>query len=95
MSLIVEGRDITERKRAGEGLRASEERCALLAEALPNLVWTDLPDGQCDWLSGQWGKFTGIPENELLGLRWLETVVHPDDREHTMACWRAACADQG
>ena len=66
-----------------------------MAEALPNLVWTDLPDGQCDWLSSQWGKYTGIPENELLGLRWLETVIHPDDRERTLACWQAACADQG
>ena len=58
-------------------------------------MWTDLPDGQCDWLSSQWGKYTGIPENELLGLRWLETVVHPDDRDRTLACWTAACADQG
>ena len=95
ISLIVEGRDITERKVQERALRASEERWRTLAEALPNLVWTDPPDGQCDWLSGQWGKYTGIPEQELLGLRWLETVVHPDDREHTLACWNAACADQG
>ena len=66
-----------------------------MAEALPNLVWTDMPDGQCDWLSSQWGKYTGIPEHELLGLNWLERVVHPDDQERTLACWQAACADQG
>ena len=29
----------------------------------------------------------------MLGLRWLETVIHPDDRERTLACWQAACAD--
>jgi PAS domain S-box-containing protein len=87
--------DITERKRQEEALRASEQRWRTMAEALPNLVWTDLPNGQCDWLSSQWGKYTGIPENELLGLRWLETVIHPDDRERTLVCWQAACADQG
>jgi PAS domain S-box-containing protein len=87
--------DITHRKQQEEALRTSELRWRTMAEALPNLVWTDLPDGQCDWLSSQWRKYTGIPENELLGIRWLETVVHPDDRERTMACWQAACADQG
>ncbi len=65
-----------------------------MADALPNLIWTDLPDGQCDWLSSQWGKYTGIPEKELLGLRWLDMVLHPDDRQRTLACWQAACADQ-
>jgi PAS domain S-box-containing protein len=76
-------------------LRDAEQRWRTLAEALPNLVWTDLPNGQCDWLSSQWGKYTGIPENELLGLQWVEKVLHPDDRERTLACWVAACADEG
>jgi PAS domain S-box-containing protein len=86
--------DITDRKKQEEALRASEQRWRTLAEALPNLVFTDLPDGQCDWLSSQWGKYTGIPETDLLGLRWLETVIHPEDRMRTLACWQAACADQ-
>ncbi|MHB1557980.1 MAG: hybrid sensor histidine kinase/response regulator [Isosphaeraceae bacterium] len=86
--------DVTAHEQTRQALRDSEQRWRTMAEALPNLVWTDLPDGQCDWLSSQWGKYTGIPEQELLGLRWLETVVHPDDRERTMACWVAACADE-
>ncbi len=86
--------DITEHKRAEEALQTAEQRWRTMAEALPNLLWTDLPDGQCDWLSSQWGQYTGIPEQELLGLRWLDTVLHPDDRERTLACWRAACADE-
>ena len=88
-------RDISERKRAEEALREAERRWRSLAEALPNLVWTDLPDGQCDYLSSQWGSYTGIPEKELLGLAWLERVIHPDDRERTLACWTAAVEDKG
>jgi len=87
--------DVTYRKQQEEALRGSEQRWRTMAESLPNLVWTDLPDGQCDWLSSQWGMYTGIPEQELLGLRWLDTVIHPDDRERTLTCWQAACADQG
>ncbi|HLW65486.1 MAG TPA: PAS domain S-box protein [Gemmataceae bacterium] len=86
--------DITERKQMEEALRHSEQRWHTMAEALPNLVWTDLPNGQCDWLSSQWGRYTGIPEKELLGLQWLEKVIHPDDRKRTLASWQAACADQ-
>ena len=86
--------DISDRKRAQDALRESERQWRSLAEALPNLVWTDLPDGQCDYLSSQWGKYTGIPENELLGLTWLERVIHPDDRERTLACWMAAVEDK-
>jgi PAS domain S-box-containing protein len=89
------GVDVTEQERTQKALREAEQRWRTMAEALPNLVWTDLPDGQCDWLSSQWRKYTGIPESELLGLRWLERVLHPDDRERTLACWQAACADQG
>ena len=86
--------DISDRKRAQDALRESERQWRNLAEALPNLVWTDLPDGQCDYLSSQWDAYTGIPVEELLGLNWLERVVHPDDRERTLACWTAAVADK-
>ena len=87
--------DITKRRQAEEALRESEMRWRTMTEALPNLVWTDLPDGHCDWLSSQWARYTGIPEKELLGLNWLDRVIHPDDRQRTLACWQAACQDRG
>ncbi len=92
--LVCYFRDISAQVRAREELARSELRWRTMTEALPNLVWTDLPNGECDWLSSQWGKYTGIPEQELLGLNWLDKVIHPDDRERTLACWQAACADK-
>lgn len=85
-------RDVTEKKRAKEALRESELRWKTVTETLPNLVWTDLPDGTCDWLSSQWEDYTGIPVEELLGLNWVDKVIHPDDREHTVKAWNDACA---
>lgn len=86
--------DISERKRLEADLRESEHRWRNLTEALPQLVWTALPDGTCDYFSTQWTQHTGIPESELLGWAWLETL-HPDDREQTRHAWTAAVQGPG
>jgi two-component system, sensor histidine kinase and response regulator len=86
--------DISEHKRLEEDLRESEQRWRNLTEALPQLVWTALPDGTCDYFSTQWTQHTGIPESELLGWSWLETL-HPDDREPTRRFWMGSVAGCG
>jgi PAS domain S-box-containing protein len=81
--------DVTESKRTEEALRQSETRFRSLAEGLPQLVWTCLPDGRCDYLSPQWVGYTGVPEEEQLGFGWL-AQIDPDDREQTAAAWKRA-----
>ncbi|WP_075293283.1 PAS domain S-box protein [Pararhizobium arenae] len=82
--------DVTERKSGELRLSQSERRLRTLTETLPQLVWTAKPDGLCDYFSPQWVAFTGIAEQEQLGLRWLELVIHPDDRERTRDHWLGA-----
>jgi PAS domain S-box-containing protein len=64
----------------------------LLAEAMPQLVWTCTSDGQCDYLGPQWVAYTGTSEAEQLGYGWLQKV-HPEDRERVHAEWTRAAAD--
>src|SRR5713226_9906362 len=82
-----------ERRFAEEALRESEQRWRSLTEALPQLVWTNMPDGNMDYASAQIGQYLGRPPSELLGWGWLE-VQHPDDRERVQQAWRAAVAGQ-
>jgi PAS domain S-box-containing protein len=77
--------------RSEAALRESEQRWRSLTEALPQLVWSATPDGACDYFSTQWTEHTGIPEAELLGWRWLQTL-HPEDREPTRQVWLGAAA---
>ena len=61
-----------------------------LAEAIPQLVWTCRPSGECDFLSKQWLAYTGLPEALQLGNGWLQ-ALHVDDVERTEKRWHAAC----
>ena len=68
--------DISDRKRAQDALRESEERFRQLADAMPQIVWTARPDGEIDYLNRRWHEFTGLPETA--GQRGLG--AHPPPR---------------
>lgn len=61
-------------------------------EAMPNQVWSANPHGQVDFVGQQLSVFTGKTQEEILR-DWL-AVVHPDDRERTMAIW-LQCVEKG
>ena len=82
-------RDRTEMKQAQERLRRSEAQFRLLAETIPQLVWRSRPNGDWDWASPQWTRFTGQTQAASLRHGWLQTI-HPADRAHTEAAWRVA-----
>jgi len=80
---------ITELKGMEAALQGSEHLFQQFAASLPQLVWTCRPDGLYDHLSPQWVDFTGVPEAQQLGMRWLDQV-HPDDRAALMNAWNTA-----
>src|SRR5215475_1824081 len=86
-------RDLTERKRIEEELLQSQLYMRTLIESLPQLVWTCLAEGECDYLSPQWVRYTGIPEPEQLGYGWLDQL-HPEDREPTLEAWKRATEEK-
>ena len=79
-------RDTTAQKAAQEALLQSEARFRQIAEVLPQLVWTALPDGTHNFNNGRWNHYTGSPLS-----RWEDTV-HPDDRAESTVQWTRALA---
>ena len=60
-----------------------------IADAIPHMVWSTLPDGNHDYYSQRWYDFTGVRPGATDGEGW-RAVVHPDDRARTWDCWCAA-----
>ena len=67
-------------------LRESEERFRTLAVSTPMVVWTNLPNGQVDYISQRWYDLTGqTPEQVCQSPNGWMSALHPEDREHAEA----------
>jgi PAS domain S-box-containing protein len=77
-------RDITERKRAEESLRESEERFhAIFSQAGAGIAQTDL-NGRFTLVNKCYCDITGRKSKELLGLK-MQDITHPDDLATNLA----------
>ncbi len=84
-------RTASERARSMAALRASEAKFRTIANAMPQMVWSTLPDGHHDYYNQQWYDYTGVPEGTTDGDAW-SGMFHPDDRPHAWAAWRHSLA---
>jgi PAS domain S-box-containing protein len=76
-TLMTLTRDVTERKRADELLRASEERFRMVADNISQLTWTCDQLGNVTWYNKRWLDYTGLSFEEMKGWGWTK-VHHPD-----------------
>ncbi|HAN91762.1 MAG TPA: hypothetical protein DCQ33_06735 [Nitrospira sp.] len=87
-------RDIRERKRLEDELRASENKFRTLAEAMPQIVWITRPDGWNIYFNQQWVKYTGLTLEESYGHGW-NIPFHPDDQQRAWDAWQHAVQTDG
>ena len=64
----------------------SERRFRLLAEAIPQIVWTTTADGYCDYQNRRWFDYSGMTAEESAGAGWMD-AVHPEDRARLGPAW--------
>jgi len=89
--IFVQGSDVTDREQAIAALQESEARFRTIANLLPQMIWSTLPDGHHDYYNERWYDFTGVPEGSTDGDAW-NGMFHPDDQERAWARWRHSLA---
>jgi len=83
--------DIEERKQAEEKLRQDERELHLVIDTIPSLAWRTLPDGSGEFWNKRWYDYTGLTQEECLGLGW-HRGVHPEDVTPLMNKWAEVLA---
>lgn len=58
----------------------------ILTDAMPQMVWSTLPNGYHDYYNARWYEFTGVPTGSTDGEAW-NGVFHPDDQDHAWGLW--------
>ncbi|WP_338771237.1 ATP-binding protein [Massilia sp. METH4] len=84
-------RTASERARSMEALTTSEAKFRIITNAMPQMVWSTLPDGYHDYYNEQWYEYTGVPPGSTDGEAW-NGMFHPDDQERAWAAWRHSLA---
>jgi len=74
-------------KASHRALNESDNRFRVLADAMPQMVWSTRPDGFHDYYNARWYEFTGVPEGSTDGEEW-NGMFHPDDQPLAWAAWR-------
>ena len=74
----------TERKRAGDVLKKSEEKYRLLIENSPDILFTLTPEGVILFVSSAWTVLLGHPATEVIG-KPFQQFIHPDDLARYLA----------
>ena len=76
--------DIEDQKQAEQQINASRENWHVLAETVPQLVWTTRPDGRLDYCNQRYCEYTHAAFEQLQGHGWRQ-FLHPEEAEGVLA----------
>ncbi len=86
-TIVVQLAERRSRRRQTDELGEQESKFRILADTMPQMVWSTRPDGFHDYYNARWYEFTGMPAGSTDGAGW-NGMFHPDDQERAWSVWR-------
>jgi PAS domain S-box-containing protein len=86
LKLVGTIRDITQEKNRQQELFENEQRFRLLADSMPQHIWTADTEGNLNYYNQSVFNYSGLTVEQLDTEGWLQ-IVHPDDREENIRLW--------
>ncbi len=74
-------------KASASALLESEAKFRAIANSMPQMVWSTLPDGFHDYYNARWYEFTGVAAGSTDGEGW-NGMFHPEDQERAWQAWQ-------
>ncbi len=92
--LLVVMHDLTERMKAEQAIRESEERFRLMADSAPVIIAITDPQLGCTFINRTGTQFCGAPLESLIGQGW-NGFIHPDDLPRCAEAYRSISPRRG
>jgi PAS domain S-box-containing protein len=86
-SIMVVANVVTEQVKARQQVENSAARFQSLINAIPQIAWTNKPDGEVDFYNQRWYDYTGLNFEQTRAWGW-KTVIHPDDLEYNLISYQ-------
>lgn len=79
--------EISAQVKAERALEVTEAKYEVLTNAMPQMVWSTLPDGYHDYYNDKWYEFTGVAAGSTDGDGW-NGIFHADDQDRARVRWQ-------
>jgi PAS domain S-box-containing protein len=89
LKLVGTVRDITDIYTAIQEIKESEQKFRLLADSMPQHIWTGDAEGNLNYFNQSIYDYSGLSPAQILKSGWMQ-IVHPEDRDESIRNWAGA-----